>query len=234
MTRKIQYLEIRFFLGSVSVLVGLVGATIALFQWVDRTGLQHLFGGCSRYVLGFGGFAAMILGALLVNDAWVLTAVLKGKYELPTDYSLHAPPRIYIQEEPSRQNHQRDRVSTYETDYRHAMIPDIVRSQERRESLRGKLTRFLRKLAGRTSHARSHVIGPALPRSIIRLPVIPKPTAGTRVIFEGNATPVIEGSGSVKMVCDRCEELLVDGARGGPLKNGVVRCPTCRSYCVIP
>jgi len=72
MMPKVEYLKVKLILGSVTLLVGLVAATIALFQWGERTGTQHLLGEYSRYALGFGGFAAMILGAMLFNDAYVL------------------------------------------------------------------------------------------------------------------------------------------------------------------
>jgi len=83
MKRKIEHLRVRFILGSITLVVGLIAANTALFHWVERVGVQYLFGDYSRYVLGFGGFAAMIFGAMLINDAWVLRSVLKGKYELP-------------------------------------------------------------------------------------------------------------------------------------------------------
>lgn len=77
----------KFALGSITLIVGFIGASIALFQWVERTGVQHLFGEYSRYILGFGGFAAMIFGAMLINDVWVLSNVMKGKYGLLTNYT---------------------------------------------------------------------------------------------------------------------------------------------------
>ena len=75
---RIDPLKVKFFLGSTTLVVGFIGATIALFQWVERTGVQHLFGDYSRYVLGFGGFAAMIFGAMVINDAWVLRNILRN------------------------------------------------------------------------------------------------------------------------------------------------------------
>jgi len=80
---EIQHLKLKFILGSITLFVGLIAANIALFHWVESTGVQYLFGDCSRYVLGLGGFAAMIFGAMLINDAWVLRSLLNGKYELP-------------------------------------------------------------------------------------------------------------------------------------------------------
>lgn len=81
MGQKIAHLKVKFTIGLVILAVGLMAANLALFQWVERTGIQYLLGGYARYVLGFGGFAAMIFGAMLINDALVLRNVLKGKYK---------------------------------------------------------------------------------------------------------------------------------------------------------
>ncbi|MBE0512584.1 hypothetical protein IBX38_06005 [Candidatus Bathyarchaeota archaeon] len=95
MGQEIEYLEFKFALGSITLIVGFIGASIALFQWVERTGVQYLFGDYSRYILGFGGFAAMIFGAMLINDAWVLRNVAKGKYGLLLNYTPHRTSSIY-------------------------------------------------------------------------------------------------------------------------------------------
>lgn len=87
MSEETEYLKVKFALGMLSLVVGFIGASIALFQWVERTGVQYLLGNYARYVLGFGGFAAMIFGAMLVNDAWVLSNVMKSKYVLLTNYA---------------------------------------------------------------------------------------------------------------------------------------------------
>lgn len=99
MGQKIEYLKVKFALGTVTLFVGFVAATIALFQWVDRTGVYYLFGCYSRYVLGLGGFAAMIFGSMLINDAWVLRAVMKGKYELSTNHLASTPEIIHEETE---------------------------------------------------------------------------------------------------------------------------------------
>ena len=95
MGQDIEYLEVKFALGSITLIVGFTAASIALFQWVERTGAQYLFGEYSRYVLGFGGFAAMIFGAMLINDAWVLRDVMRGKYGLLTNYTATRSSSIY-------------------------------------------------------------------------------------------------------------------------------------------
>lgn len=71
----IAYLKVRFVLGLVTLLIGILAANLALFHLVERTGLYY-----ARYVCAFGGFAAMIFGAMLINDFLVLRKVLKGEY----------------------------------------------------------------------------------------------------------------------------------------------------------
>jgi len=83
MSQKIRHLKTRFLLGFSALIVGLVGGTIALFQWVERTNVYYLFGEYTRYVLGFGSFAAMIFGAMLINDTWGVWKVSIGKLRLP-------------------------------------------------------------------------------------------------------------------------------------------------------
>lgn len=77
--RKRSYLKIRLLLGLVTLLTGLWAANLALFHWVERTGLHYLLGAYARYVCAYGGFAAMIFGGMLINDYLVLRKVLKGK-----------------------------------------------------------------------------------------------------------------------------------------------------------
>lgn len=215
MEHKIQYLKVKFCLGSISVLVGFLGATVALFQWVESTGLQYFFGGLSRYVLGFGGFASMILGALLVNDAWVLRDVLRGRYEGITKHSINASSTMYMKEKTPEVNYLRDRKKP-----------------------RGRVTRLLRETAA-SSHANDvslPAVSTSFPASLVRLAVVPKPAEGSRVIIEGKGTPVVkhECRDNIRMVCDRCGELLVDGVNRGLIRNAVIRCPTCGAYCETP
>jgi len=79
--RLTRYLRIRFALAIITIITGLMGGTIALFQWIERGDLYYLFGGYARYVLGFGSFAAMIFGSLLLNDAWVTWKISNGKHK---------------------------------------------------------------------------------------------------------------------------------------------------------
>jgi len=141
MRREIGHLEVKFILGFITVIVGFMGASIALFRWVERTGVQHLFGEYSRYVLGFGGFAAMIFGAILINDAWVLRDVSKGKYKLPKSYTTTTTAAVY--EEIS------DKLGTarHPVGYKQSFIKSILKMHGFNEE--SKLARFLKKLGRR-------------------------------------------------------------------------------------
>jgi hypothetical protein len=68
MKQKTEYLKVKLALGSVSLVIGILAANFALFNWIERTGLYYLLGNYARYVCAYGGFAAMIFGAMLIND----------------------------------------------------------------------------------------------------------------------------------------------------------------------
>ena len=72
MQQKIEYARVRLSLGCVSLVVGFLAANFGLFNWVERTDLFYLLGNYARYVCAYGGFAAMIFGAMLVNDFFAL------------------------------------------------------------------------------------------------------------------------------------------------------------------
>ncbi len=76
---KRSYLKIRLILGVATIATGLWAANLALFYWVERTGLQYLLGTQARYVCAYGGFAALVFGGMLVNEFLVLRKVLKEK-----------------------------------------------------------------------------------------------------------------------------------------------------------
>lgn len=86
MNQKTKHLKIKFLLGLATLLVGLTGGTVALFHWIERTNVYYIFGEYTRYVLGFGSFMAMISGAMLLNDAWILRKVSEGKMK-PSIYT---------------------------------------------------------------------------------------------------------------------------------------------------
>jgi hypothetical protein len=69
--------ERRLILGVVSLGVGFFAANLALFNWIERTGLSYLLANYARYVCAYGGFGAMIFGAMLVNDFLVRREILK-------------------------------------------------------------------------------------------------------------------------------------------------------------
>ena len=72
--------EKRLILGVVSLGVGFFAANVALFNWIERTGLSYLLANYARYVCAFGGFGAMIFGAMLVNDFLVRRELLKKEH----------------------------------------------------------------------------------------------------------------------------------------------------------
>jgi hypothetical protein len=72
MEQRTKYLKVKLALGCISLVAGLLAANLALFQWIEPTGLFYLLGDYARYACAYGGFAAMILGAMLINDFLVL------------------------------------------------------------------------------------------------------------------------------------------------------------------
>ncbi len=72
-----------FIVGIATLVVGFVAANIALFQWLEWFGLRNLPSDSARYVFGLAGFAALVLGTVMMRDAWFLRNVLKGKYAPP-------------------------------------------------------------------------------------------------------------------------------------------------------
>lgn len=147
MRQETEYLKVKFALGSITVVVGLIGASIALFQWVERTGIQHLFGDYSRYVLGFGAFAAMIFGAMLINDAWVLREVSKGKYKLPTSYTTTTTATIYEEVKPSTKIHDKIGTAKRPAGYKQSFIENVLKLHEFNEE--NLVVRFFKKLGRR-------------------------------------------------------------------------------------
>ncbi|UCE95327.1 MAG: hypothetical protein JSV51_06235 [Candidatus Bathyarchaeota archaeon] len=68
MRQNPKLLKIRIIFGFVTLIFGLLAANLALFHWVERTGLHYLLGDYARYVCAYGGFMAMIFGATLVSN----------------------------------------------------------------------------------------------------------------------------------------------------------------------
>jgi hypothetical protein len=79
MSQDAKMPERRLILGVVSLGVGFFAANLALFNWIERTGLSYLLANYARYVCAYGGFGAMIFGAMLVNDFIVRRELLKKK-----------------------------------------------------------------------------------------------------------------------------------------------------------
>jgi len=95
--QKTFYLKIRFIVGFATLLTGLWAANLALFHWVERIGLYYLLGEYARYVCAYGGFSAMIFGAMLVNDYLVHRNVFKKKDKVVIMAGLESPLRPEIE-----------------------------------------------------------------------------------------------------------------------------------------
>jgi len=71
----------------------------------------------------------------------------------------------------------------------------------------------------------------------VRLRVITKPKPKTRAVLEpkvGEVLPVIQGHGSLNLLCGNCGAVLVKGIDEGEIRNMVIHCPICRDYNDIP
>ncbi len=82
MEQKTHRLRVRLVLGLVSLIVGFFASNLALFHWIERTNIYYLLGDYARYICGYSGFAAMILGALLINDFFTFRSPPKEKNKL--------------------------------------------------------------------------------------------------------------------------------------------------------
>jgi hypothetical protein len=80
MKQKTKHLEEKLYLGVVSLGVGLIAANLALFNWVERTGVSYMLANYARYVCAYGGFGGMIFGAMLVNDFLVVRKRVQRKH----------------------------------------------------------------------------------------------------------------------------------------------------------
>jgi len=78
--QRTPYLKIRFALGLVTLVVGFIATNFVLFHWVEHTVIYDPLRDYARYVCAYGGFAAMIFGAMVVNDFLVLRKASKGKH----------------------------------------------------------------------------------------------------------------------------------------------------------
>ena len=54
------------------MVIGLLAANFALFDWRNPDGFLYLLGEYARYACAYGGFAAIIFGAMLINEFLVL------------------------------------------------------------------------------------------------------------------------------------------------------------------
>lgn len=138
MEQENAYLKVKFALGLITLIVGFIGASIALFQWVERTGVQYLLGDYARYVLGFGGFVAMIFGAMLINDAWVLSNVMRGKYELLTNHTTTKPSVTYEEAKLPSEVYDEYRIPSSLPEYKKRILRNVLKLSGLREKSRRK------------------------------------------------------------------------------------------------
>ncbi|MEM2107821.1 MAG: hypothetical protein QXL10_00855 [Candidatus Bathyarchaeia archaeon] len=69
-------------MGLTTLLTGLWAANLALFNWIEETGLSYLLGQYARYVCAYGGFSAIIFGSMVINDYLVAKKTSKKKDEV--------------------------------------------------------------------------------------------------------------------------------------------------------
>lgn len=79
MKKKLEHLKLKLTLGSISVAIGLLAASFAMFGWMEQINSQNILGNYGRYICAFGGFGAMIFGAMLVNDFLLLRKPIARK-----------------------------------------------------------------------------------------------------------------------------------------------------------
>jgi hypothetical protein len=54
------------------LVIGLLAANFALFDWRNPDGFLYFLGEYARYACAYGGSAAIIFGAMLINEFFVL------------------------------------------------------------------------------------------------------------------------------------------------------------------
>jgi len=59
-----------------------LAANFALFGWHNPIGFSYLLGEYARYACAYGGFAATIFGAMLINDFLVLRNLINDFFVL--------------------------------------------------------------------------------------------------------------------------------------------------------
>ena len=82
MEQKNHSFRVRLVVGLVSLIVGFFASNLALFNWIEQTKVYYLLGDYARYTCAYSGFAAMILGALLINDFITFRSLPKEKTKM--------------------------------------------------------------------------------------------------------------------------------------------------------
>jgi hypothetical protein len=73
-------------------------------------------------------------------------------------------------------------------------------------------------------------------RYAVRLPIIPKPAAGTATVFitdDDFSGPIIRSDGELDLLCGRCFHILGKAMHPGQLENLVLRCAPCGAHNVV-
>lgn len=75
-------------------------------------------------------------------------------------------------------------------------------------------------------------------RFSLKLPVIPEPESGTRVVFiqppSSTSHPFLKGGGPADLLCGKCAFQLARGIGSGQIENLVLKCPKCESFNDVP
>ena len=74
-----SYLKFRLILGTVSLIIGLWAVNLTLFGWGKPDGFSYLLGEYARYVCSIAGFSAILFGAMLTKDFFVLKTPIASK-----------------------------------------------------------------------------------------------------------------------------------------------------------
>jgi len=64
----------------------------------------------------------------------------------------------------------------------------------------------------------------------MRMRIVPKPPANSRLVFFADRAPIARGFGIARFECGACGDLLLADFRASDIRCAVFRCPTCGAY----
>ena len=64
----------------------------------------------------------------------------------------------------------------------------------------------------------------------IKLACIPEPPNDSRAVIKGKS-PFFTGAGNINLICPSCDAVLAYGIVNGQIRNLVLKCPKCHTYC---